>query len=193
MTFGTLDLVGSLTAQLGLAESDRRVKIISSPRIVTMNRVEASINQTTQAASIKQATLATTDTDVVVDQQVTFRDVTLSLKVTPQITAEGSVMMAIEVIRQFIGAAVVSTGDAPINTRQANTTVLVENGQTAVIGGIYQSDETIAENGVPYLRNIPVLGWLFRGEDTTREKNELLVFLTPRILNAKEQGVTESP
>jgi type IV pilus assembly protein PilQ len=133
---------------------------------------------------------ATNDSAVVAREPV-FRDIVLSLKVTPQITAEGSVIMDIDVKREFPGPVIDGTSDSAINTRQAKTKVLVSNGQTAVIGGIYQSDEGNSESGIPVLKDIPVFGWLFKGKSQTRTKNELLVFLTPRILNAKEQGVVE--
>ena len=112
---------------------------------------------------------------------------------TPQITAEGSVILDVNVERQFAGAIVEDrTLARPINSREAKTKVLVPNGQTAVIGGIYQNDETFTEKGVPFLKEIPVLGWLFKSNQQDRNKNELLIFLTPRILNPEEQKATES-
>ena len=190
-TFGTLDVIGNLTATLGLAESEQLARIISSPRIVTMNRVEAQISQKGQVVSFKSQSVSGDGDGAVVAQEPVFRDVTLALKVTPQITAEGSVIMDIDVKREFAGSVVGTGGERPINTREAKTKVLVANGQTAVIGGIYQADETNSEQGVPGLRDMPVFGWLFKGRTADKAKNELLVFLTPRILNAKEQGVVE--
>ena len=97
-------------------------------------------------------------------------------------------ILEVDVNRQFAGAVQEDETQArPINTRAAKTKVLVPNGQTAVIGGIYQNDETFTERGVPWLKEIPVLGWLFKSNQSDRNKNELLIFLTPRILNPEEQ------
>ncbi len=182
---GYLDIIGNLDATLGLAQSDSLVKIISSPRIVTMNKEKSEISQKSQVIyvqTIKDPTGATTSSPK-------SNDVELKLAVTPQITAEGSVVLDVDLTRQFAGAvADLSSGARPINSRQAKTKVLVPNGQTAVIGGIYQSDETETEVGIPGLKNIPVLGWLFKSRTEDRTKNELLLFLTPRILNAKDQA-----
>jgi type IV pilus assembly protein PilQ len=182
---GYLDIIGNLDATLGLAQSDSLVKIISSPRIVTMNKEKSEISQKSQVIYI------TTNIDPTGNKSTTPKstDVELKLAVTPQITTEGSVVLDVDLTRQFAGAiADATSGARPINSRQAKTKVLVPNGQTAVIGGIYQSDETETENGVPGLKNIPVFGWLFKSRSEERTKNELLLFLTPRILNAKDQA-----
>jgi type IV pilus assembly protein PilQ len=94
--------------------------------------------------------------------------------------------------RQFLGANVANTGDTqlPVNSREAKTKVLVRNGQTAVIGGIYQSDATESANGVPWFKDVPVLGSLFKSTDKTKNKVELLIFLTPRILGQNETNST---
>lgn len=184
---GTIDFFGNLSARLGLAQSDSLAKVISSPRIVTMNRTEAEISQQGEVISISSIT------DQSGKQTTTAirTPVQLKLTVTPQITSEGSVILEVNVQRQFAGAVAEATTQArPVNTRAAKTKVLVPNGQTAVIGGIYQNDETTLEQGVPVLKDIPVLGWLFKGKQTDRAKNELLIFLTPRILNPQEQSVT---
>ena len=109
--------------------------------------------------------------------------VELVLNVTPQITSDGSVIMDVEVKRQFTGPVLDQMTQArEIRTRSAKTKILVRNGQTAVIGGIYQSDESQIDMGVPLLKDIPVLGWLFKSRTTEKAKNELLIFLTPRIM-----------
>lgn len=181
---GMLDVIGDLDATLGLAQADSLVKIISSPRIVTMNKEKSEISQKSQVISITSSR----DTQGNVTSTPKSTDVELKLVVTPQITAEGSVVLEVDLTRQFAGAVADSISLArPINTRQAKTKVLVPNGQTAVIGGIYQSDETETESGVPGLKDVPVLGWLFKSRVEDRTKNELLLFLTPRILNARDQ------
>ncbi len=188
-TLGTLDYIGSLSARLSLAQADNLVRIISSPRIVTMNKTDAEISQAGESISIQRSS-DSSDSDANVTAQAVRSSLELKLKVTPQITNEGSVILDVDVKRQFPGAeADQITKARPINTRSAKTKVLVPNGQTAVIGGIYQSDETESTTGVPGLKDIPVLGWLFKSKSTTKTKNELLIFLTPRILNAKDQGV----
>jgi type IV pilus assembly protein PilQ len=109
-----------------------------------------------------------------------FKPLSLRLDVTPQVTADGSVMMKVKVARQIRGAAE-ADGSFSTNTREADTRVLVKNGQTAVIGGIYVSDATEGEEGVPWLREIPFIGNLFKLQNSSKEKSELLVFLTPRV------------
>lgn len=187
LQIGTLDFLGSLDSSLSLAQADNLVKIISSPRIVTMNKEPAMISQKGEVITLQSTT------DVGNNRTTTANRTPIELKldVTPQITAEGSVVLEVKVLRQFAGAQADSDTKArPINTREAKTKVLVPSGQTAVIGGIYQSDETVSENGVPGLKDIPVLGWLFKQKSQDKIKTELLLFLTPRVLNAKEQAVT---
>jgi type IV pilus assembly protein PilQ len=185
---GTMDFLGSLDATLSLAQSDNLARIISSPRIVTMNKEKSQISQESEVITIN-STKDQSNNQISTAQRTPVK---LNLTVTPQITAEGSVVLDVDLLRQFPGAEVDPVTHAkPINSRAAKTKVLVPNGQTAVIGGIYQSDETESETGVPGLKDIPVLGWLFKQKYQERQKNELLLFLTPRILNAKDQGVND--
>jgi type IV pilus assembly protein PilQ len=186
---GTLDILGSLDASLSLAQTDNLVRIISSPRIVTMNKEKAQISQKGETITIQTSVVG--GTNPTTTTTAVRSPVELKLEVTPQITNEGSVVLDVQVLRQFVGAKVDEITQArPVNSREAKTKVLVPNGQTAVIGGIYQSDETENEAGTPVLKDIPVLGWLFKRKSQERVKNELLLFLTPRILNAKDQSVT---
>lgn len=180
---GTLDFLGNLDAVLALAESDSIAKILSSPRIVTMNREKAEINQLSQ-----QITIATNaDTLGNKTTRAERNPIQLNLVVTPQITTDGSVIMDVEVKREFAGAEVdAATHARPINTRSAKTKVLVRNGQTAVIGGIFQNDQTDLDQGVPGLKDVPVLGWLFKYKSKDMVKNELMIFLTPRILTMRD-------
>jgi type IV pilus assembly protein PilQ len=148
-----------------------------------MNRQAAKITQTTENLTLTNSITGTTIT-----QTVTRTPVKLELTVTPQITADGSVIMDMTVQRDFLGAVVsLQTGAAPINSRIATTKILVRSGQTAVIGGIYVNDNTVADTGVPVLKDIPVLGWLFKSRNTQINKNELLMFLTPRILASPKE------
>lgn len=180
LRIGTLDFFGDLNASLALAEQDSLAHVVSSPRIVTMNREKAQISQAGEQVSIVTTEDPQSHTRTTQDKHT---PVTLDLSVTPQITSDGSIIMAVQVKRQFVGAVVEQTTQArPINTRTAQTKVLVRNGQTAVIGGIYQSDETTQVNGIPGLKDIPVIGWLFKSRSKGQTKNELLIFLTPRIM-----------
>jgi len=184
-TLGSLDFFGDLTASLSLLEVEKLVKIISSPRIVTLDRQEAKIEQTTSFPLFNSTVTPTGG----IQGQTTTQDVKLELTVKPQISADGGIIMDVNITREFPDAAVVGPGGAtalPINKRHAQTKVLVENGDTVVIGGIYQSDVTESENGVPFLRKLPIIGALFRQRNVDREKNELVIFLTPRILNREK-------
>ncbi len=185
VSVGTLDLFGTLQAALSLSESEEQVKIISAPRIMTMTNEKADINQTTEVP-VRQVTQNGTATQ----ETFQFKPLTLKLEVTPQVTADGSVIMKVTVNRQFRGADVSSAGQGAfaVNSREANTRVLVKNGQTAVIGGIYQSDATDGETGVPWFRELPFVSYLFKTKNITKEKSELLIFLTPRIVGQVDSG-----
>ncbi len=188
LNVGVLNFVGDLQAALALAQTDDLVRIISAPRIVTMNKEKAEIVQKGQTIYVTHIIDTQTQTT---ESQPVMKDWELHLTVTPQITAEGSVILDVDLVRQYPGAvADPSSGARPINTRQATTKVLVPNGQTAVIGGIYQSDETNSNQGVPWLKDLPGIGWLFSYKHSDRSRAELLLFLTPRILNSQEQAAS---
>ncbi|WP_255490044.1 type IV pilus secretin PilQ [Bdellovibrio sp. KM01] len=172
---GTLDVFGSISAALSLSETEAKVKTLSSPRIMTMSNEPAYISQTTEVP-VKQVTITGNSSQ----ETYQFKPLALRLDVTPQVTADGSVMMKVKVARQIAGAKE-TDGSFSTNSREADTRVLVKNGQTAVIGGIYTSDATENESGVPWLREIPFLGNLFKVSTVTKDKSELLVFLTPRV------------
>jgi len=168
---GTLDILGDLNATLSLFESQNAVKILSSPRILTIHNVPALISQTSEVPVPKETTI-----NGVVTRTTEFKPVTLSLSVTPQITNDASVILSVDVNRD------VSLGQGAVGKRNAKTTVMVRNSQTAVIGGIYQSDELTSESKVPWVGDIPILGWLFKSKGSQNSKNELMIFLTPRIV-----------
>jgi type IV pilus assembly protein PilQ len=190
-TMGTIDVLGDLQATLALYEQQSAVKVLSSPRIVTLHNEAAEINQSIQIPLITQAASVNSTTPTA--PTVTFKDVALRLAVTPQITNDASVIMAVEVKREFAGSVVEQTSQArPINTRSAKTKVMVRNSQTAVIGGIYQSDQTLGEAKVPWVGDIPILGWLFKNRNSDSSKNELLIFLTPRILGQADSQAIPS-
>ena len=175
---GILKNLGSINAFLSLNERKEQIKVISSPRIMTVNNGEASISQKTEIPIITSV-----NDGGAVTQNVTFKPVNLKLNVVPQVTGDDSVLLKVDVVREFLGSAI-STNDParPINSRSAKTKVLVKNGDTAVIGGILQSDVTKGETGVPFLSKIPILGALFRTKSETKDQTELLIFLTPKII-----------
>jgi type IV pilus assembly protein PilQ len=184
LRIGQLPLFGNLDARLSLAETDTLVRVLSSPRVVAMNKEKAQITQkgenvtfSTVVDSQGQSTRSVVRTPVVVE-----------LAVTPQITSDGSIIMDVEIKREFAGPLLDAESLArEINSRSATTKVLVRNGETAVIGGLYQSDQLQSDTGIPWLKEIPIFGWLFKARNMEKTKNELLVFLTPRILNLQNQ------
>jgi type IV pilus assembly protein PilQ len=151
------------------------VKIVSTPRVTTQNL------QTAQIRSGLQIPVQTVANNTVTVQYV---DATLRLQVTPQITAEGTVNLELDVRKQepVLAAAVVGGDNVPIFTRDATTQLLVRDGGTTVIAGIYQINDQDNENRVPGLSKIPVLGWMFKNKGVFKRHDELLIFITPRIV-----------
>jgi type IV pilus assembly protein PilQ len=115
---------------------------------------------------------------------VSFKDAALTLKVTPQITAANTVIMQIAVENASPDFSRAVNNIPPINTQRANTQVLVSDGQTTVIGGIYVSQEQTANDRTPGLSRIPLLGWLFKRDTLNDQSTELLIFITPRIIKS---------
>ncbi len=161
-----------INLELSALEADQRGKVVSSPRVLTSSQRPAVIEQGTE---LPYTTVSNGGT------QTTFRKANLRLEVTPQITPEGNVILDVEVNRDAVGQ-LTSAGYA-IDTRRVQTQVLVEDGGTVVIGGIYEQYERNRTDKVPFLGDIPILGYLFRSTTRTNDRNELLVFLTPRIVN----------
>ncbi|HET7158304.1 MAG TPA: type IV pilus secretin PilQ, partial [Burkholderiales bacterium] len=162
-----------LNLELSALQADGRGKIISSPRVITADQVEALIEQGTEIP-YQQATSSGATS-------VTFKKATLSLKVKPQITPDDNVIMSLNVHKDSVGVQLLS-GPPSIDTKQVTTEVLVENGGTVVIGGIYTQEERSTVNKVPLLGDIPYLGFLFKNTLKVDNRNELLIFVTPRIL-----------
>ena len=144
-----------------------------------MNAQEATIEQSIQIA------VPTTTVTTGAPSQVsfTYKPIPTTLRVRPQITSGGDVLMEVAFRREFQSGAA-SGAEVPIETRDVKTNVMVKNGQTTVIGGVYQADTAESESGTPYLRKVPILGWLFKSTAKSTVRNELLVFITPRIINA---------
>jgi len=176
---GTLDVLGDLTASLRIFELQGLVKVISSPRILTLHNETAQIGQTTEIPLITSNIQPNGATTPVVN----FKPVQLKLSVTPQVTNDGSIILGVDMTREVPGEVVdAQTNARPVNSRSAKTKVLLKNSQTAVIGGIYQNDTTESESRVPGIAKVPVIGWLFKNKSIDRKRTELLIFLTPRIL-----------
>ena len=162
-----------LNLELTALESDGKGKIISSPRVVTANQVEALIEQGTEIP-YQQATSSGATS-------IAFRKAVLALRVKPQITPDGNVIMDVDVNKDAVGQ--VTTAGPSIDTKHVRTSVLVENGGTVVIGGIYTQEDRSQVNKIPFFGDLPGIGPLFRNYYRTDDKTELLVFLTPRIID----------
>ena len=161
-----------LNLEISAAEADGKGKIVSSPRIVTADQVKALIEQGTELP-YQQATSSGATS-------IAFRKANLKLEVTPQITPEGNIILNVDVNKDSVGRA--TANGFAIDTKHIQTQVLVENGGTVVIGGIFEQTDREDETKVPLLGDIPVLGNLFKTKTRTANKSELLVFLTPRML-----------
>jgi len=162
---------------LSALQADQKGKIISSPRVITADQIEATIEQGTEIP-YQQATSSGATS-------VSFKKATLSLKVKPQITPDDNVIMSLNVHKDSVGQATLA--GPSIDTKQIVTEVLVENGGTVVIGGIYTQTETSATNKVPVLGDLPYVGFLFKQNLKSDQRNELLIFITPKII---KEGVT---
>lgn len=175
LSFGDILNTFNLDFLLSAAEADGVAKIVSTPRVTTQNLKRARIRSGLQ---IPVQTIANNTVTV------QYVDATLNLEVTPQITAEGTVNLELNIKKQQpLQAGIITGGDnAPISTRDAQTELLVRDGGTTVIGGIYQIDNQDNRNSVPGLSKIPVLGALFRNHSVNTKHDELLIFITPRIV-----------
>ena len=164
-----------LSLEISALEADGKGKIIASPRVLTADQVEALIEQGTEIP-YQQATSSGATS-------VSFRKANLALKVKPQITPDGNVIMTLDVNKDQPGAT--TAAGVQINTKHVKTEVLVENGGTVVIGGIYEQNDRTDLTKVPVLGDLPVIGWLFKNTTLSTGKTELLVFITPRIMNER--------
>jgi type IV pilus assembly protein PilQ len=167
-----------LNLELSALEADGKGKIISSPRVLTEDKTVALIEQ-----GVELPYQTTNTQDGITATSVSFKKAILRLEVTPQITPDGNVVLDVEVNKDSKGESTIA-GFA-INTQRVKTRVMVENGGTVVLGGIYQQTETNDATKVPLLGDLPVLGYLFKTTARTSTKNELLVFITPKIVADK--------
>ena len=162
-----------LNLELSALEADGKGKLVSSPRVVTADQTKAMIEQGTEFP-YQQATASGATA-------VAFRRATLKLEVTPQITPEGNIILDLDVNKDSRGET--TAAGIAINTKHIKTQVLVENGGTVVIGGIFELTETENETKVPVLGDIPAVGNLFKTRQRTANKQELLVFITPKVIS----------
>ncbi len=179
----------NLDFNLQLLETEAKGRVISTPRVVTQNKSSATISSTEQTSfRIQQAGVNGTPATT------TFSNISaaLNLTVTPQVTNDGAISMLINLSKGSFG--IIPSPDAPpnLNTRTINTTVLVDNGSTIVIGGLYSTSSLETVSGIPYLKDLPLIGWLFRNPNNLATgKNELIIFMTPRIINEEQAGMSD--
>jgi len=178
-TFGILspDKTFGLDLQLSALQKVGNTKIISNPRIVTTDNEKALIMQGTSEPFPKLTTEGTISTE--------YKDVVLSTEVTPHITPTGAISMKINVKKEdILGTVNIGGSQVPRTSKiESNTLVLVQNGETIVIGGVYKKTTTENDSGVPGLMKIPILGWLFKNNTLSETVSELLIFLTPRVVD----------
>lgn len=174
LTLGTINNVLSLDIQLSALEEKSLVRILSKPRVTTLDNEQAKISQGTKIPYLKQ-----TEDGISTE----FIEAVLELEVTPSITPDGNISMSIRVTKNEPDwSRTGPQGDPAIETRNAETKVLVRDGETTVIGGIVTSTEAGGLRGVPRFSKMPFLGWLFKHKNSREERKEMIIFITPRIV-----------
>ena len=164
-----------LNIEISAMEADGKGKIIASPRVLTADQVEAVIEQGTEIPYQQASSSGATS--------VSFRKANLSLKVKPQVTPDGNIIMTLDVNKDQPGAT--TAAGVQINTKHVKTEVLVENGGTVVIGGIYEQNDRTDITKVPFFGDLPFIGFFFKNTTTSSNKTELLVFITPRVVTER--------
>jgi type IV pilus assembly protein PilQ len=187
LALGAVNGSFNLDVALSALEKDGRIKILLQPRVVTQNNVKARITRGQEIPYTTTTAPPSTPGGVIVAQPmptVQFKTAALTLEVTPRITPAETVMLEVDVDNGSPGETQ-ANGNVAINTQRAQTKVLVQNGATTVIGGIYSSQENRVDSRTPGLGNLPLLGWLFKGQAIKDTNEELLIFITPRIIRVK--------
>jgi type IV pilus assembly protein PilQ len=169
-----------INAQLQAMENNNKGKIISAPKILTLDNKEAYIEQGLEVGYLEKGKTDEAPT-------TKFKKVTLNLKVTPHITLDNRISMKIEIVKDDV-QSFTSTGVPTISTKKAMTELLVDDGDTLVIGGITKTTGKEGEIGVPFLAKVPVLGWLFKTASDKNSNEELLIFMTPRIVQLEQRA-----
>jgi len=175
LPFGTL-----LELELSAAQAEGRSETVSSPKVITANQQEAVIETGTEIP-YQQATSSGATS-------VSFKKAVLSLTVTPQITPDDRIIMDLEVTKDAPNFGNSVLGVPPIDTQSVTTQVLVDNGETVVLGGVYEQTKSHVVNRIPFFGDLPIVGVLFRNKLSSDSKSELLVFVTPKILKEKVRG-----
>jgi type IV pilus assembly protein PilQ len=175
-----------LSASLQMSESESKLKVVSSPRTVVLSGKSATITQG-KTFAVKLVTPPSANNPG--SAQIVQVTANTRLNVTPRVTNDGSVFMNLNLTREVLK---LQAGDVPsIQPRTMETEVIIESGNTLVIGGVLNMDESNASSGIPFLRNIPIFGTLFGNDSEAIGKSELMFFITPRILNQKKTGIVE--
>lgn len=161
-----------LNLEISAMEADGKGRVVASPRVITADQTKALIEQGTELPyQVSNGTGAAS---------ISFRKANLKLEVTPQITPEGAVVLELDIAKDSVGQ--ITTAGFAINTKHVKTQVLVDNGGTVVIGGILEAADKDDVAKVPGLGQLPGLGWLFKSQQLTQRKTEMLIFVTPRVL-----------
>ena len=182
-TFGVIAGSGKyvLDAQLHALESTTEGRIISSPKVTTLDGVKATIKQGEEIPYVIESV-----SGGVVTRTVQFKEAVLKLDVKPSVTPEGKISMEVKANNDFADYTRSVLGNPPINKEEVDSTVVIRDGETLVIGGIRKLNEQKTVAGVPWFMKIPVLGWMFKAEDINNTKREILIFVTPKILKDGE-------
>ncbi len=182
--FGSAGGAAQLNLRLSAAEVNGTIKTVSAPKVTTLDNKSATISQGVQIP-YSEVSAAGTNT--------TFMQAMLQLQVTPHVTADGSIVMKINASNNQPDAAFTGANGQPaISQRQAQTEVVVKDGDTTVIGGIYTRSNSLSDKGVPFLDKIPLIGRLFSQKSVSDQRTEMLIFITPHIVNREESVVTET-
>jgi len=170
----------NLDLRLQLGETSGQTKVIARPKLATLDNTKAHI---------KQGEMIPYETTSQAGTQVQFIDAVLLLEVTPHVTPDGTIRMIVKITRDARGNFRTQINQVPsVDKREASTEVLVKDGETIVIGGIYESENSETTTGIPWFMNIPVLGWLFKNEETTNVRRELLIFINPTVIQVKSES-----
>jgi type IV pilus assembly protein PilQ len=169
-------------------ETESKGKIIASPKVVAQDKKKAVL-ETIDTTSFREVEVS--DNGAI---GVEFKEISASIKleVTPQVTNEGSIFLEIAVTKEHFSTA--PSADAPpdVAKRKIETSVLVDSGSTIVLGGVYNYTKLESQSGVPFLKDIPLIGWLFRTPyNPSTNKTEMIIFMTPRVINAEESGIVD--
>jgi len=175
LPFGTL-----LDLELSAAEAEGQTEIISSPKVITSNQHTARILTGTEIPYLSSQT----STSGISQQTVTFKDAVLELEVTPQITPDDRINLDLKVTKNSPDYAneIFTVGGPPISKNEVETRVMVDNGETIVLGGVYERTKSHSVTRVPLLGDLPLIGWMFRANSEVDDKSELLIFVVPKIV-----------